>query len=154
MKKFITSILLVFTIFTQSTQAEMDPRAKALGTMAVYGTIGGALLGTAALAFDADGRAVAVGASLGLYAGLIFGGYVVGTHMMKKRQYNNRQNDEYYYPDTEDSPYEEPVDQGYYDDGQGYQSRMREIKSFDLDNDHRIKNPGQTYYVQLLNFRF
>ncbi len=59
---------------------------KALGSMALYGTVGGLLLGTASLAFGTDPRSIAKGASLGLYAGLIFGGYVVVSHMMKQKR--------------------------------------------------------------------
>lgn len=87
-------------------KAEIDPRAKAIGTMAVYGTVGGALLGTAALAFDAGGRSVAKGASLGLYAGLVFGSYVVLSYAYRKHQRENPQPQENYYPDS-NSPYEQ-----------------------------------------------
>lgn len=59
-------------------------KAKALGVMAGYGAAGGALLGTASLAFGAEPRAVAVGASLGLYAGLLFGAYVILSHVYGK----------------------------------------------------------------------
>lgn len=59
---------------------KMDPKLKILLTMAGYGTVGGALLGAASMAYGARFRAIAVGASLGLYVGLIFGGYVLVTH--------------------------------------------------------------------------
>ena len=58
--------------------------------MALYGTIGGLLLGTASLAFHRDGRSISRGASLGLYTGLLFGGYVVGSHYIM-RQRNGQQ---------------------------------------------------------------
>lgn len=88
----------------------MDPRAKAIGTMTVYGTVGGALLGTAALAFDAGPRSVARGASLGLYAGLLFGAYVVLSYAYRKHQRENPRPQENYYPGT-GSPYEGAPDQ-------------------------------------------
>lgn len=85
---------------------ELDPRLKALGTMALYGTVGGVLLGTASLAFGTSGRSVAKGASLGLYAGLVFGSYVVITHAMKKRgQGQAPVPDQDYYPNS-GGPYE------------------------------------------------
>lgn len=73
--------------------------------MASYGVVGGALLGTAALAFGSGGRSIAKGASLGLYAGLIFGGYVIMSYEMKKRGYGTEQQQPDYYPDSR-SPYE------------------------------------------------
>ena len=59
--------------------------------MAGYGVVGGALLGTASLAFGSGGRSIAKGASLGLYAGLIFGGYVILSYEMKKRGFGAEQ---------------------------------------------------------------
>jgi len=109
LKSFI--IIIYFSLFSISqTRAEMDPRAKAIGTMAIYGTVGGALLGTATLAFDAGGRSVAKGASLGLYAGLLFGSYVVLSYAYRKHQQENPRPQENYYPDT-GSPYEGGADQ-------------------------------------------
>lgn len=92
------------TLMSPKVQAQsIDPRTKAVLTMAAYGTAGGALLGTASLAFGTKGRAVAIGASLGLYAGLIFGSYIIINHRMQ--QYPPAGGD--YYPDTDQvSPYE------------------------------------------------
>ena len=94
----------------QAQDAGLDPRIKALALMAVYGTTGGLLLGTAALAFDAPGRSPFVGASVGLYVGLLFGSYVVITYAIRKHQLENpgQPQDENYYPETPDSPYESP----------------------------------------------
>ncbi|MBY0415919.1 MAG: DUF4407 domain-containing protein [Bdellovibrionales bacterium] len=78
----------------------MDPKIKMLGTMAGYGVVGGALLGTATLAFGAGGRSIAKGASLGLYAGLLFGGYIILNYEMKKRGYGNEQQQPDYYPQS------------------------------------------------------
>lgn len=102
-------ILIIFLFALGTTvpaKAEMDVRIKALGAMALYGTVGGALLGTASLAFGADGRSVAKGASLGLYAGLLFGSYVVLSHAYRKHQQENPKPQENYYPGVE-SPYEQ-----------------------------------------------
>ena len=76
-------LLLFFSLifFFRPPHAEAMPaKLKAVLTCAGYGTVGGALLGTAAMAFGAEPRAIAVGASLGLYAGLIFGSYVILSH--------------------------------------------------------------------------
>ena len=151
-KLFITIFVLILAI-NSNARAEMNPRAKALGTMALYGTIGGALLGTASLAFGAKGRSVAIGASLGLYSGLLFGGYVVGSHEIQKRKYKGPQKDsDTYYPDTDGSPYEEDQS-GSYDPS--YNQGYHEEGPANLNlSDKELKKPGQTYYVQLLNYQF
>ncbi len=115
----------------------MDPRAKAIGLMAVYGTVGGALLGTAALAFDADGRSVAKGASLGLYAGLIFGSYVVLSYAYQKHQKQNPQPQDNYYPDA-DSPYENPGPGA----GQGIRWNPKKEMRLEAQRDSRSTGPS------------
>lgn len=157
--KKIFSCLIITLVITQSAQAEMDPKIKAMSTMAIYGTVGGALLGTAALAFDADGRSVAVGASLGLYMGLIFGGYVIGTHYIKKNRMNQPIQEPNYYPDSQDSPYEDTSS------GEGYSSGMT-IREFQKDYKEAHVNParkdlmresfkpGRTYYMNLFQYQF
>ncbi len=83
MRNFISAIL-VFAIFTlataQEAKAEIPARAKAALTIIGYGTAGGALVGAATMAFGTSTRAVAQGASLGLYAGIIFSAYVLFSH--------------------------------------------------------------------------
>lgn len=107
MKKIIISTVVCFTLlFSSVSQAALDPKLKMLGTMAGYGVVGGALLGTATMAFGANGRAIAKGASLGLYAGLIFGGYIILNYEMKKRGYG-QDTKENYYPDSS-GEYEDP----------------------------------------------
>lgn len=98
----------------REAKADMDPKVKALATMAAYGTISGALLGTASLAFGTDGRSVAIGASLGLYAGLLFGTYVIVTHEMKKGAPTHPKRDNYY-PNAP-TPYNAPYGSGPYGD--------------------------------------
>lgn len=134
MQRLLTVLFVIVFSFTfvKPVQAEVDPRLKAVGLMAVYGTVGGALLGTASLAFGSGGRSVAKGASLGLYAGLLFGSYVVLSHVAKKKGWSFS-SDNFYedpaptpYTPEEDTgtPYEEeytpvgaeeemPMDQGY-----------------------------------------
>ena len=87
---FIISISLLGS--TNSDAFEMDPRVKTFLVMNAYGAVGGFLLGSATLAFDAPGRAPFIGASLGLYAGLIFGSYVVVTHHIEEDRRLNPQN--------------------------------------------------------------
>lgn len=91
-------------MFSSPTYA-IDPKLKVVATMSGYGVVGGALLGTASLAFGASGRAIAKGASLGLYAGLLFGAYVITSYELKKRGYGNDSKVEDYYPESS-GPYE------------------------------------------------
>ena len=90
--------------FLPAAQAEMDPRVKVVTSMAVYGTVGGAFLGTASLAFGTDVRTIFIGGSLGLYAGILFGSYIVLSYTAKKNGWGSRQNTTDYYPGAT-SPY-------------------------------------------------
>lgn len=104
MRKFTTLFLVLFvglSLFRpQAARAEMPAKAKAILTMSAYGAAGGALLGLATIAFGNTSRAVSQGASLGLYAGLIFGVYVLVSHHQKTvGSY-----------DDGSSPYQESVD--------------------------------------------
>jgi hypothetical protein len=94
-----------------SAKAELDARVTALGTVALYGAGAGALIGLATLAFGKKPRAVAQGASLGLYAGILFGSYIVVTHHMKKTQGTT--------PVFPASPYEEGDEESRYDEYPG-----------------------------------
>ena len=79
-----------------------NPQVKSIGLNALYGTVGGALLGISSLAFGAGGRTIAKGASLGLYLGLAFGIYVVASYT-----YGLGQSDKFDYPNNEDNIYEQ-----------------------------------------------
>ena len=107
MKKIIISSVVCFTLlFSSVSQAQsLDPKLRMVATMAGYGVVGGALLGTASMAFGSGGRSIAKGASLGLYAGIIFSGYIILNYEMKKRGYG-QETKENYYPE-EKSPYED-----------------------------------------------
>ncbi|MBF0363219.1 MAG: hypothetical protein HQK49_19510 [Oligoflexia bacterium] len=132
--------------------------------MATYGTVGGALLGLATMAYGTKFRAVAIGASLGLYAGLIFGGYILASH------YYTRQ------PGIS-SPYDDNSDYSGGDSGGvgnggggiggGGQAKrwnpylmMDELRLMDQINrerkyDFRLKNKtNDLIYVDLINYRF
>ncbi|GEM_PF-822956 len=162
-KKVITIFSLVLLSF-RPVHAQMDPRIKALGAMALYGTVGGTLLGTASLAFGADGRSVAKGASLGLYAGILFGSYVVVSHAYKKHRSENPVPQDNYYPGVE-SPYENGAGggSGYGDDPNSgylwqptqelYLQRLRELKpKFEWTLKNK-KTPVEVF-LPLLNLQF
>ncbi len=112
--------------------------------MAGYGVVGGALLGTATLAFGAGGRSIAKGASIGLYAGLLFGGYIIFNYEMKKRGFGEEQKEDYY-PDSS-SPYEEE------------QSLRRaiDINEYQLAQFDQKKDPKSDplIYMNFLNYSF
>ncbi len=83
MRKLFSALLIVLTVTLLSpgnARADMPVKAKAFLTIVGYSTAGGAMLGAASLAFGTSTRAVTQGASLGLYAGILFGAYVLVSH--------------------------------------------------------------------------
>jgi hypothetical protein len=92
--------------FTTNAFAQMPPKARTFLSVCGYGAGGGALLGFASMAFGTNTRAIPIGASLGLYAGIIFGGYVLLSHKQGQAGSYDRP-----------SPYSESTE--YYDDGYG-----------------------------------
>ncbi|MDD4976562.1 MAG: hypothetical protein PHY93_19555 [Bacteriovorax sp.] len=122
----------------------MDPKLKILGTMSGYGIVGGALLGAATMAFGTSARAIAKGASLGLYGGLIFGSYVILSYEMKKRGFNEQPREDYY-PDSR-SPYE---------DSQG-SIGVPELNEYGLASFENKKDPKKDPLVSVnfLNYQF
>jgi hypothetical protein len=97
---FVAFLLSCSILMPSRAQAEIPVKAKAFISMAGYGAAGGALLGLATMAFGTSSRAVSQGASLGLYAGILFGTYVLVSH--HQRRYGR-------YEDTS-SPYKESSD--------------------------------------------
>lgn len=97
-KSFLVVLVVVSFISIIPKAQAIPPKAKAFVVVSAYGTVGGALLGFATLAYGANSRAIAQGASLGLYAGIIFGTYVLATHKTAdermqeyEQQYSNPQ---------------------------------------------------------------
>lgn len=140
LKIFVLSLTLLMT----SNAYSADPRLKVVATMAGYGVVGGALLGTASLAFGANGRSIAKGASLGLYAGLLFGAYVVTSYELKKRGYGNESREDYY-PDSS-SPYE----------GRGSSIKLPKLEEYELASNQRYEkaNKDLTFGMNLWNYQF
>lgn len=77
MKKLFFVLLFSLALITPTHAVTLERSFKTFGTSALWGTLGGALLGTASMAFGMNASAVAKGASLGLYAGLLYGGYLI-----------------------------------------------------------------------------
>jgi hypothetical protein len=172
--KMLTFVMLLISLSAPPAHAQaqttggVDPRIKALGLMAVYGAVGGFLLGTASLAFDTPGRSPFIGASLGLYAGMLFGGFIVVSHAMKKYQMQNPgAGEDGYYPETPTSPYETPFSGGTYEGEENSEySRQNlmnghlEIYKSSLDIKSNIRFPNNkdrehpAVYMPLLNISF
>jgi hypothetical protein len=79
----LTIIFALFFFLGKPKQAhaqQIPPKVQVFLTVCGYGTVGGALLGFATMAFDSSTIAIAQGASLGLYAGILFGTYVLLTY--------------------------------------------------------------------------
>jgi hypothetical protein len=158
MKK-ILNLLVVFVLsmvfIAPKAQAELPPKMKAFLTVSAYGAGAGALLGTASMAFGNTGRAVAQGASLGLYAGILFGTYVLVSHHQKR------------YGDYEDSgTYQESKDiygDGYdSEDGGSSGGESSEESIFNRIQTMQMKFGSQNnkggnlppLYLNLLNYNF
>ncbi len=131
--------LVVFFVLLQPARAEIPPKAKAMLTVAGYGAGGGALLGVASMAFGTSSRAIAQGASLGLYAGLLFGAYILVTHENKGPGYDDR-----------DSPYRD--DEGSDYDGGGEQQESRNY--IPSSSNDRIISKVPPIYVNVLTYQF
>jgi hypothetical protein len=113
-KTFCTLLIVLFTFMMakpNEARAELPVKAKAFLTICGYGAAGGALLGAASTAFGTSTRAIAQGASLGLYAGILFGSYVLISHHNKR----------YGSYDDNSSPYKDSNDiyGDEYQDGEG-----------------------------------
>lgn len=108
MKNLIFVFLFSFVALFPAKKAQaIDPKTKAFLIVTGYGTVGGALLGFASLAFGTNPRAVAQGASLGLYTGIIFGAYVLTSYQQPG-------------PQPEIDTYPEPYPRDPYAPGGGY----------------------------------
>ncbi len=97
MKKVFAVYLIVLGLFfntcnvhaQQTSTSAMDPKTKAFLIICGYGAVGGALLGLASMAFGQESRAIAQGASIGLYGGILFGAYVIYTHNQESAPIND-----------------------------------------------------------------
>lgn len=145
---YTLTFIALMGVAIKPAAAQMDPRVKALGTMALYGTVGGALLGTASLAFGTSGRSPAVGASIGLYAGILFGTYVVVSHYYKRNYRPAPQ--ENYYPEAS-SPYEEDPNgvYRYADPSFGLESPITK-----KPNHKARQDDGPVWFLNLVQFQF
>lgn len=148
MKKLILFVFLItITLQPNSGYAapKFNPKMKAFLLMTAYGTVGGFLLGSASLAFETPGRAPFVGASLGLYAGLAFGSYVLVSHYVEKDRKLNPQK----YID-------EPISNDYGElPNQMLNQYLNEQKRSDLRKVNQLNERSvKSVYFNLLNTTF
>ncbi|MCT4641768.1 MAG: hypothetical protein N4A33_05670 [Bacteriovoracaceae bacterium] len=169
MKKLFVSIAIFLSLVfpVSEARADMDPKMKAFAVMATYGTVGGALLGFASMAFGAKSRAIAQGASLGLYAGIIFGAYVLYSYNQSKNpSYVDEQDP--YYNDPYADPYGgrqvapggfgAPVPKTQEDSGAGgfFGNRVQQINDKYMTDfgGYKRKSYSPPIYMNLLNISF
>lgn len=168
-KKFLSRIVVYLLIITAVFSVDikkahaMDAKAKAFLILSTYGAAGGGLLGLASMAFGEESIAIARGASLGLYAGMLFGGYVILSHKYKKKPGEvEPQPGEYQDPYT---PYSE--EEG--EDEEGYDSffsspqrrmefeenRLRDSNIYNSPFENRKGRPSRPpLYLNLVNLKF
>lgn len=148
MTKFLSACLVVASIAVLPWRAHaqdnsgLPPKAKAFVMVTAYGAASGAILGLASLAFGTSSRAIAQGASLGLYAGIIFGSYIIISHNNRTAtpSYDNStpyQDGEDDYGDYGDDPNAEGESKGggFFDSAirnprSGAQVAMNEVNSY------------------------
>jgi len=136
LKKIMLPFFLMLSIFITSAQFNqaraMEPKLKAFLIVSGYGAGGGALLGLASMAFGAKARAIAQGASLGLYAGMLFGGYAILSYKYRL----NAPRDEYRDPIT---PYRDtPYGGGSYD-GDFFGNPREDAPQYRMDMDFQLE---------------
>lgn len=144
----------------------IEPKVKAVITMAGYGTVGGALLGAASLAFDTGGRSVAIGASVGLYIGLIFGSFIVVSHKLKAYNAENPVPKDNYYPNTDgQGPYQGGGGGGWFGGDEEQEQLWNPTISLDdlsIQTAHqkiiqwksKARRNNPVFYMNLWNYQF
>lgn len=89
MNKIICLCLLVSLLFPLAQKSAMadsetlnvaGKKAKVVGKAAIYGASGGLVVGLASQVFKKKAKNIFVFGSLGLYAGILLGVYVISTH--------------------------------------------------------------------------
>ena len=143
MKQILVIMFIVFFSFaplmhvqaqaqnTSTSGPLLSPETKAFLIMCGYGTVGGGLLGLASLAFGGGARNIAQGASVGLYAGILFGAYVIYSH------------------DPSNAAPPSQVEGGAYDFGAALS-----IKSPEFIASLSSQNSSESWFVPFLNYQF
>lgn len=158
---FVFTLILTFAL-PQKAHAQIPAKAKAFLTIVGYGTAGGALLGAASMAFGTSPRAIAQGASIGLYAGIAFGAYVLFAVSNKKP---GSYDDNSTYSDStdvygEDYDAQNGGDEGREPQGQFLnrftilQEKFQNGQSFTMDSQKQKGGGLPPLSVNIINFSF
>ncbi len=173
MRKFgiFISLFLTLSLVVPQNANAMSPKVKAFLLISGYGIAGGGLLGLSSMAFGEDSSAIFKGMSIGLYLGMAFGAYVVGSHKYKVYKSRNPDPQIPYYDDAV-TPYGD--DQGgygggfdgggggpsdAYEDAPQEQPQQRFIKlklDVNLEDKFELKKDSRSLplYLHLLDYRF
>lgn len=143
---FLVILLTSVLCDIPQVRAELPPKAKAFLIVSAYGAAGGALLGFASMAFGSNGRAIAQGASLGLYGGMIFGAYILITHEYQKDYSQGYQDADTIYNDEGD-----PYDGGFFDAPRRIESQREYHSQFKVK--YRAQN-RPLIYSPIINISF
>lgn len=152
----LVSTHLSIMMVSEEAQAEIPPKIKVVGTLAMYGTVGGALLGAATMAYGTSSRAIFQGASLGLYAGILFGGYILLSHRYRSQSDPSS----YTYPNDGGNPYQgEMNNSGYSSEYRWRWDNIQEsaglgIKVRPVWGQSREKGQSIPFYLHLFQFQF
>lgn len=155
---FLAFFVLVLTPI-KPAKAQSSAKSKAFLIVTAYGTALGALLGVASLAFDAKPRAVAQGASLGLYAGIIFGTYVI-TSAGKKNEIAPGSYQDAITPYAEDvlppsdEPYSENSGGGFFDTPQRSQTNTISFQDDMSQFQSKSSRNSVPLYFELMRMSF
>ncbi len=166
-KLFVVLLVLLFFMGVSSRPAyALNAKAKVMISTGAYGMVCGALLGVSTLAFGTSGRAVAQGASIGLWTGMLFGGYIILSHMYARDAQNRV--DSYATPDPYDSEYGTDDGGATNDDGPEVDGAgnplerwnpYQAMREFQRDSSWANRLPQQpvyksTFYMNVLNISF
>lgn len=161
---FLVCFITLSMVRPEKARAEIPVKARAFLTIAGYGTAGGALLGLATMAFGNSSRAVAQGASLGLYAGLIFGTYVLVSHHQKRygsyeddsspyRNANDIYSDDYRSDEGGDSGSNASSRGGFFDRFQVMQEQVHN-QSFTFQSEKRKGGQLPPLHLNIFQYQF
>ncbi len=167
MRKYLVALFIaVFTLAAlkpNEARAELPVKARAFLTMVGYGTAGGALLGVASMAFGGSTRAVAQGASLGLYSGILFGTYILASHHQRRGSYEDdssvyKESSDLYgdeYQDDEGGSKDEDEDTrgGFFDRFQVLQEKFHN-QSFTLKSERQRGGRMPPLHINLFQMNF
>ncbi|MFZ4714847.1 MAG: hypothetical protein ACOYL6_14105 [Bacteriovoracaceae bacterium] len=159
MIKTFTSFILcfVFTLgvmsYSKSAYA-LDSKIKVLASTSVYGASGGALLGFASMAFGTSARAIAKGASLGLYAGIIFGTYIIVSHYYRPQYETPYEDSDSPYESGDGAPYDSKKSLNAAPEEQQPQLHERAFQINEMKLNFKSSHQVPPMYLEIIRYTF